>query len=458
MKNPIKRHRTKTTAFALSALLAMSALLPMLIGGAALAATPGDTANALVRDARVKKALERIEADDALTLREQVEIAEIPAPPFKETARAQDYLRRFQDLGLKDATIDAEGNVVGLRKGTKGRPLLVVSAHLDTVFPEGTDVKVTEREGRLYGRGLADDSRGLASILAILRAMETSGIRTVGDVLFVGTVGEEGLGNLRGVKALFRDRPHIDGFISIDSIGSAEVPHRITGHATGSRRWEISFIGPGGHSFGAFGRPSAIQAMGRAIAHISDVRPPADPKTTFTVGVVSGGTSVNTIAADARMQLDMRSNSAEALMQLEKQIMSAIEQGVAEENARWGSKEMRAEPRLLGDRPAGTSSLDSPVLQAALGSYTALKLSKPPIDAASTDSNVAISLGVPAATLSGGGEGGNAHSPDEWYKAVNAWQGPQSVFLTTLALVGLADVTRPQLPVRAAAEVTTSLP
>jgi tripeptide aminopeptidase len=415
---------------------------------ACAAATAADApAGKLVRNARVKQALERIKADDALTFREQIELAETPAPPFKEAARAHEYLRRMQALGLKNAYIDSEGNVVGLREGTRRKPLLVLSAHLDTVFPEGTDVKVTQREGRYYGRGLTDDSRGLAAVLAVLRAMESAGIRTVGDVMFVGTVGEEGLGDLRGVKALFRDHQNIDGFISVDSVGGKDG-QRIVVNATGSHRWEIAFAGPGGHSFGAFGAPSAIQAMGRAIAHISDVRPPSDPKTTFTVGVVSGGTSVNTIAADAKMLVDIRSNSAQALAETEELIKRAIERGVAEENARWSSNGIRFEAKLLGDRPAGMSPPEAPVAQAAMQSLKALRFPAALLDAASTDSNVPINLGIPAATLNGGGEGGGAHGPDEWYKPVDAWQGPQSLLVTTLALVGVADVTSPQLPVR----------
>lgn len=404
-----------------------------------------DAHQALMRNAGVKQALTQIKAEDAQTFREQIELSQIPSPPFKEAVRAQEYLRRFQALGLKDAAIDAEGNVIGLRKGSGDGPLLVLAAHLDTVFPEGTDVTVKERDGRFYGRGLGDDGRGLTTVLTVLRAMQSANIRTVGDVLFVGTVGEEGLGDLRGVKALFRDRQNIDGFISVDTLGT----NHILAQATGSRRWEFSFSGPGGHSFGAFGAPSAIHAMGRAIALIDEVRPPADPKTTFTVGVVSGGTSVNTIAADAKMLIDMRSNSAAALGEIEKQIQAAAEQAVKDENTRWSSTGIKVEMKLLGDRPAGMQPAETPIVRAAHGSSAALKLPKPTLGAASTDSNVAISLGIPAATLGGGGEGGGAHSPDEWYKPVDAWLGPQSVLLTTLALVGVDKVSQPQLPKRA---------
>jgi tripeptide aminopeptidase len=425
-------------------------LFACLISLAAAPAFAADVPEKLAKQPRVRAAIEQIRAEDPLTLREQIEIAEIPAPPFQESARAQDYLRRLQAAGLKDATIDATGNVIGLRKGSAGQPLLVISAHLDTVFPEGTDVKVIQRDGRYYGRGLADDSRGLTVLLSVLRAMEAQKLRTVGDVMFVGTVGEEGLGDLRGVKALFRDHPQIDGFISVDTVGGKDG-HRLIAHATGSHRWEISFIGPGGHSFGAFGTPSAIHAMGRAIAHIGDVRTPAEPRTTFTVGVVSGGTSVNTIASDAKMLVDIRSNGGPALLATEKDIMAAIEKGVAAENLRWDApdgKRVRAEPKLLGDRPAGISPPDSPVVRMSGQSWKALGFAVPEIETASTDANVPIGLGIPAATVSGGGEGGGAHGPEEWYKPVDAWQGPQALLLSTLALAGVDGVTRPELPVR----------
>ena len=401
----------------------------------------------LASHTRVQAALKLLQADDAANFREQIEISEIPAPPFKESVRAQDYLRRLQALGLKDAYIDTTGNVIGLRKGTRGKPLLVLSAHLDTVFPEGTDVTVNERDGRFYGRGLADDSRGLAALLTLLRALEQSGIRTVGDLMFVATVGEEGLGDLRGVKGLFRDQQNIDGFISVDST-AGEAGHGIVAHATGSHRWEIEFKGPGGHSFGAFGTPSAIHAMGRAIGHIAEVRTPKEPRTTYTVGVVSGGTSVNTIASDAKMLVDIRSNDAQQLLLAEQKIMSAIEKGVAEENIRWQSQGIRLERKLLGDRPAGAAPAGSPMVAVSLKSWQALGLPAPTVETASTDSNVPIGLGIPAITVSGGGEGGGEHGPDEWYKPVNGFHGPQVLLLTALTLAGLDGVSRPELPVR----------
>src|SRR6476660_5116135 len=318
---------------------------------------------------KIVKTLDDIKADDERAFAEQKRITEIPAPPFKEKVRAEYYQKRMQELGFKDASIEREGNVIALRKGTGGgRPKLVVSAHLDTVFPEGTDVTVKEKDGGIVAPGIGDDSRGLAALLSLIKAMNANEIATVGDILFVSTVGEEELGNLRGVKALFRDHADIDGFISIDGLGVT----RVVNQATGSRRYEFTFKGPGGHSFQEFGLPSATHAMGRAIAKISELQTPSDPKTTFTVGTVSGGTSVNAIAAEAKMAVDMRSNSTEELLKLEARLLDLVRQEVVEENARWNTDKMTVEITLIGDRPAGTVSMDSPIVQAAQRTVAAI--------------------------------------------------------------------------------------
>ena len=289
---------------------------------------------AILGNPKVIKTLEDIKADDDRALAEQKRITEIPAPPYKEQVRAAVLSEAVSvELGFKDASIDTEGNVIALRKGSGGGPKLVVSAHLDTVFPEGTDVTVKEKDGVILAPGIGDDSRGLAALLSLIQAMNANDIKTVGDVLFVGTVGEEELGNLRGVKALFRDHADIDGFISIDGLGIT----RIVNQATGSHRYEMIFRGPGGHSFQEFGLPSAIHAMGRAIAKISELQTPSEPKTTFTVGTVVGGTSVNAIAAEARMAVDMRSDSTEELLKLEARLLDLVKDAVREENARWNS-------------------------------------------------------------------------------------------------------------------------
>ena len=340
--------------------------------------------------------------------------------------------------------------MIALRKGTGGgRPRLVVSAHLDTVFPEGTDVAVKEKDGAIVAPGIGDDSRGLAAMLSLIKVMNENEIATVGDIMFVGTVGEEELGNLRGVKALFRDHADIDGFISIDGLGIT----RVVNQATGSHRYEFTFKGPGGHSFQEFGLPSAIHAMGRAIAKISELQPPSDPKTTFTVGTVTGGTSVNAIAAEARMAVDMRSNSTDELLKLEARLLELVKEAVADENARWKSDKMTVEAKLIGDRPAGIVAMDSPIVQATQRAVSAVTRGpRPTFAGSSTDSNIAMSLGIPAVTIGGGGEGGNWHSRNEWYKPVNAWYGPQNALLTVLILTGLDGVTKPALIERNAAK------
>jgi tripeptide aminopeptidase len=435
------------SVFAAALLLAGGPLAKQACAQTPPAASAVETAyQAILINPKVIKTLEDIKADDDTALSEQKRITEIPAPPYKEKVRAEYYLKRFQELGFKDASIDTEGNVIGLRKGSGGgRPKLVVSAHLDTVFPEGTDVSVKEKDGVILAPGIGDDSRGLAALLSLIKSINANGIATVGDVMFVGTVGEEELGNLRGVKALFRDHTDIDGFISIDGLGIT----RVVNQATGSHRYEMIFKGPGGHSFQEFGLPSAIHAMGRAIAKISDLQTPSEPKTTFTVGTVGGGTSVNAIAGEARMAIDMRSNATEELLKLEARLLDLVKQAVVEENARWNSDKITVEIKLIGDRPAGIVAMDSPIVQATQRAVSVItRAPSVTFAGSSTDSNLAMSLGIPAVTIGGGGEGGNWHSRNEWYKPVDAYFGPQNALLTILMLTGLDGVTKPALQVR----------
>jgi acetylornithine deacetylase/succinyl-diaminopimelate desuccinylase-like protein len=400
---------------------------------------------AILTNPKVVKALDDIKADDPRALVEQKRITEIPAPPYKEKPRGEYILKRFQELGFKDAAIDSEGNVVASRKGSGGKPLLVLSAHQDTVFPEGTDVTVKEKDGVILAPGIGDDARGLAALLSLMQSLNDNRIATVGDIMFVATVGEEELGNLRGVKALFRNHKDIDGFISIDGLGIS----RVVNQGTGSHRYEMTFKGPGGHSFQEFGLPSAIHALGRAIAKISELRTPSDPKTTFTVGTVSGGTSVNAIAAEARMAVDMRSDSTEELLKLESQLLGLVKEAVDDENKRWNSDKITVEIKLIGDRPAGLVAMDSPIVQATQRAVTTLtRPARVTFAGSSTDSNLAMSLGIPAVTIGGGGEGGNWHSRNEWYKPVDAYLGPQNALLTVLMLSGLDGVTQPLLQVR----------
>jgi tripeptide aminopeptidase len=393
----------------------------------------------------VKSALAAIQADDERTLRDQIELTEIPAPPFKEAVKAAEFLKRVRALGFADSKIDTEGNVIAVRKGAGNGPTLVVSAHLDTVFPEGTDVKVKKQGERYYAPGIYDDNRGLAALLSVMRAMQGAQLKTTGDVWFVGTVGEEELGDLRGVKALFRDNKNIDGFISLDGLSI----DRVVISATGSRRFKISYIGPGGHSFSAFGMPSATHAMGRAIAKMADVETPSNPKTTFTVGTVKGGTSVNAIAADAEIGLDMRSNDTKELAKLEEKMLAIARAAADEENARWKlPNRVKADIKLVGDRPAGAQASDSMIAQVGVRAAQFLGVKEFSLAASSTDSNMPIALGIPALTLGGGGIGGGSHSPGEWYSPLNAWLGPQNTLLATLALAGVEGVAEPLLTVR----------
>lgn len=385
----------------------------------------------------VQSALQTIFDLEPEAIREQIRLTEIPAPPFMEQRRAAYFLEQMRLRGLPDSYIDSEGNAIGIRQGAGDGPTLLIAAHLDTVFPEGVDTTVELRGGRYYAPGIGDDTRGLSALLSIIDAFNRHGLETQGDIIFAGNVGEEGRGDLRGIKAIFRDHPEIDGFISIDGVRLS----RITTGGTGSRRFEFQFRGPGGHSFGAFGLASAIHAMGRAISKIADLETPEYPKTTFTVGTVAGGTSVNSIAADAVLALDMRSNDVEQLAQLEQRAMAVTLEAVAEENARWNNGEITVDFVLIGDRPAGLTPTSSPIVQVAALAFDAMSIELEELSISSTDSNVPMALGIPAITIAGGGNGGGAHSPEEWFAPENSHLGPQTALLIVLALAGLVGET-----------------
>ena len=280
-----------------------------------------DVGARLMREPAVRAALDMARAAETATIDEQVRLCEIPAPPFKEAARAAAYADAFRAAGLRNVRIDSAGNVLGERPGRAARPHLVFSAHLDTVFPEETDVRVTRDGSILRGPGIGDDCRGLAVVLAVVRALNQANVETNGTITFVGTVGEEGLGDLRGVKALFSETlaGQVDRFVSVDGTGLG-----ITHIAVGSLRYRVTFSGPGGHSYGAFGIANPMHALGRAISSFADTRPPSNPKTTFNVGRIGGGTSVNAIPADAWMEVDMRSADEQALRTLESRFRAVV--------------------------------------------------------------------------------------------------------------------------------------
>jgi len=356
-----------------------------------------------------------LERDYDRFVRELIMLTEIPAPPFKEQARAAAFLEMLRAAGLSDVEKDAEGNVMGVRRGSSsaGGPMLAVLAHLDTVFPEGTDVHVKRDGTRLRAPGVGDDTRGLALMLTTIRAMDAAKIQTPKDILFVGNVGEEGEGDLRGAKYLMQKgtyKGRITTFISID--GGAQS--NITTGALGSKRYRVTFKGPGGHSYGAFGLVSPAFAMGNAMAKLSRVSVPSKPKTTYNVGVVAGGTSVNSIPVEMSMDVDMRSESPEALNTLVAQFQAIVAVAVDEENAARSTKEGKivADVKLIGDRPSGETAVSSPLVQGASAVLKSYGLT-PVYGISSTDSNVPISMGIPAMTI-GRGPSERSHALDEW--------------------------------------------
>lgn len=383
------------------------------------------------------RALESLKATNAWTVEKQVALCEIPAPPFKERARGEAFRREMVALGYAGARIDEVGNVVAEVAGSAKGPTVMFAGHLDTVFPEGTVVKVTRDGGRLKGPGIADDCRGLAVVLATARAAKRPGVRFAGRVIFVANVGEEGAGNLRGTRHLIGTsyKGQVDYFISVDGAGND-----ITSRAVGSNRYAVHFLSPGGHSYGAFGMPNAIHAMGRAIASIGDIQVPRSPRTTFNVGIVKGGTSVNSIAMEAVMDVDMRSESAEELAIVDTKVRQAIDNAVRTEKARWPNSSMALTVHIdtIGLRPTGTQSDSAPLVRAALATARRVGFN-PSLGASSTDANFPISLGVPGITIDGGGDGGGAHSVSEWYEDGPAgYKGPQWALRLIAALAGLA--------------------
>lgn len=383
---------------------------------------------------RVRQALQHVRATEAQTIENQIALCQIPAPPFKEAARGEEYRRRLEALGLRNVRIDAVGNVIGERPGQPGEPVIVISGHLDTVFPDGTDVTVKREGSILRGPGIGDDCRGLAVLLSVAGALNQAQIQTRGTIVFVGTVGEEGPGNLRGVRNLFgtelKDR--VDAFISIDGTGLG-----LTRDAVGSHRYAVTYRGPGGHSYGDFGVPNPIHALGRAIAKISEFQVPSDPRVSFSVGVIQGGTSVNSIAMEAALQMDMRSVDEAALQSLDDRFQQAIRAALAEENARWTQGDrLTLTVDTIGIRPGGRQAPDASIVRAAEASGRALGFAVES-GASSTDANIPISLGIPAVTIDGGGRGGGAHSLGEWFDTTDSQRGTEWALLFVLTLAGV---------------------
>ncbi len=399
----------------------MRNLVVLTLAAALLAASPAHAAPTTKPEAVLKTkgyaaAIKILDRDHDRLIDEIVKLTEIPAPPFKEAARAAAYAQMLKDAGLQDVEIDAEGNAMGVYRGTgpAGGPAVMIAAHLDTVFPEGTPVKVRREGTRLYAPGIGDDTRGLAVLLAYARAMKESGIKVKQDIIFVGNVGEEGPGDLRGVRYLFtkgKYKDRVKAFFSMDGTDAA----RIVNGGVGSRRYRITYKGPGGHSFGAFGLVNPMAAMSQTVVDFYKIPVPAKPKTTYAASVTGGGTSVNSIPNDVFMEFDMRSENPAELAKLEQAFLAIVKKSVEGENAARSVKEgpITADIKLIGDRPAGETAATQQIVRNADAIIRARGLTPIP-SFSSTDSNMPMSLGIPAVTIGSGGEAGRAHSLDEW--------------------------------------------
>jgi len=389
------------------------ALLLAIIRGTASAQT-GNVQRLLV-DPKFQAAQEFIAKDHDRFVRETIQITEIEAPPFKEIKRAKVFMEMLRQSGLSDVEIDPEGNVIGLRRGAGTGPLIAIAAHLDTVFPEGTNVKVRREGSKLYAPGVGDDSRAVAVLLEIVRAMDSAKIQTSSDILFVADVGEEGPGDLRGMKYLFQKGPYKDKikmFISLDPFGWGSD---ITTAGMGSKRFKVIFTGPGGHSFGSFGLVNPAYALGNAIAKLSKMQVPQRPKTTYNVGVVGGGTSVNSIPFESWMEVDIRSETKEELNRAVENFTRLMHEAVEEENRARSTSQGKIEidVKLIGDRPFGEIFQTAPIVQTAAAVIRALGM-VPTFGLSSTDANIPLSMGIPAITLESGGTGSRNHTLDEW--------------------------------------------
>jgi acetylornithine deacetylase/succinyl-diaminopimelate desuccinylase-like protein len=361
-------------------------------------------------------------ADYRPTLATAIEIQQVPAPTFAERPRSVLVSQRMQALGLHDVEIDELGNVYGRRPGIVERPALLISAHLDTVFPADTDLSIRYEGERVYGPGIGDNSVGVAGLLRLAEIYQRCDLPMQGDIWFVANVGEEGLGDLRGMRAVVeRLRTRIGGVIVIEGCDFGSLHHQ----AIGVRRFRIEARGPGGHSWGNFGTPSAIHVLVRLAARLTELQVPVSPRTTFNIGMISGGTSVNTIAHYASMLLDLRSVSSAVLSDLVSEVYRLVEEATLDQ------PEVHLQIVKVGDRPSGAIPREHPLVQAAVAAYQMVG-AQISFQQSSTDANIPLSLGIPAICV-GLTDGGNAHRTDEYILPMNLGRGMQALLLLSLA-------------------------
>jgi len=382
---------------------------------------------------KVKKAFKYILDVEEKTNKNLIELTEIEAPPFKEEKRAKEFSERLKLAGIEKVWIDSIGNVIGLLEGSIGNKNIAIDAHLDTVFPEGTDVQVRVKNDTLFAPGIGDDTRGLAMILTIAETLIKNDIEPVDNILFIGTVGEEGLGDLRGVRYLFKNNePKIDSWIAIDggSIG------RVNNQALGSYRYEVVFDGPGGHSWGAFGLVNPHHALGAGIKNFvekADIYTDNGPKTSYNVGIISGGTSINSIPFKSSMQIDIRSIDAKRLNDMEEILFNSMNKALDEQNAiKRSGPDLKLTINKIGNRPSGKVDESVPLIQKTIAATQYMGV-EPRLTIGSTDSNIPISLGLPAVTIGRGGVGGGAHSLDEWWLNKDGYKSIQLALLILLS-------------------------
>ncbi|MGB6884320.1 MAG: M20/M25/M40 family metallo-hydrolase [Candidatus Acidiferrum sp.] len=367
---------------------------------------------------------------------QQIRLTEIPAPAFQESERATALKQLLTQAGL-EVHIDATGNVIGELPGLNENEIVTLSAHLDTVFPPGTDVKVRRDGGRLLAPGISDNGTGLAALAAIARAVHEARIKPQRTILFVADVGEEGEGNLRGIRALV-DTYHskLKAMIVLDGAGTDYV----TTIALASRRLEVVINGPGGHSWSDFGMPNPINALVRGSVRFINTRVPASPRTTFNLGQIDGGTSVNSIPYEAHLKVDVRSESQDELTRLESAFRECMAAGVRDEmessrDRSRGKLEWKVE--VIGSRPGGELAAESPLL-AALRAADVILENDSRIERSSTDANIPLSMGIDAISIGAGGNGGGAHSLLEWYEPAGRELGLKRALLTLLGVAGVA--------------------
>lgn len=395
-------------------------------------------AGGVASHARVERAFSIIRESDADTIADMRAVVGIAAPTFEEHERASWMRGGFRASGLNDVDIDAVGNVIAHLSGSRlDLAPVLIAAHLDTVFARSVDLSIRESDARIGAPGIADNARGLAAMLAIARALIGAGVVPKHPIVFAATVGEEGIGDLRGVKHLFRERgPFRDaaGFIALDGTGIRRIVHR----AVGSRRLRVRVTGPGGHSWADRGAPNPIHVLAEAAARIARAAPPADQAAALNIGRIGGGTSVNAIAEEAWLEIDLRAEDAADLAGLERLVHHVLNDIVEAANAsrrpRTGALVMNIE--LLGDRPSGTTPIASPIVAAARAATRQIG-ARPELTAASTDANVPIALGIPAIALGAGGESGRTHTTDEWFSNERGPEGIQRALLTLIAAAGI---------------------